>query len=232
MVLFATRWWRLAPAVLALAGAGLAHAEVPDTLAQRLLACTGCHSMEERKDLFFPRIAGKPAGYLYNQLRNFRSGRRQSPMMNYLVGPLPDAYLNEIAVYFSGVHLPPLPPQATAATPAMLERGRQLVRQGDPARALPACVACHGTQLTGVAPAIPGLLGLPHDYINAQFGAWKNGVRQANPPDCMASIAAKLSVADVAAVSAWLGSQGAAPDARPASAIARPLPLACGSVPD
>ncbi len=83
----------------------------------------------------------------------------------------------------------------------------------------------------GVAPAIPGLLGLPRDYINAQLGAWKNGIRRAHAPDCMAQVAQRLSDADVGAVSAWLGTQVASADARPASGIALPLPLHCGGVP-
>ena len=95
------------------------------------------------------------------------------------------------------------------------------------------CVSCHGAALYGVEPAIPGLLGLPSDYVNAQFGAWKSGVRRAAAPDCMADIAAKLTVADVAAVSAWLSKQPPDAAARPASAasIAMPLPQPCGSVP-
>ena len=203
---------------------------LPDTLQQRVLACTACHASKERSDAFFPRIGGKPAGYLYNQLLNFRSGRRQYPMMTYMVDHLPDAYLREIADYFSQQHPAPAQAQATGATRAVLERGRTLVTQGDKARNVPACIACHGEKLTGVAPAIPGLLGLPHDYINAQFGAWKNHVRRAHAPDCMAEIAARLSDADVAAVSGWLGTQVALPGARPAAAISQPLPLRCGSV--
>ena len=40
-------------------------------MAQRVLACTGCHGPEGRAaaDGYYPRIAGKPAGYLFNQLR-------------------------------------------------------------------------------------------------------------------------------------------------------------------
>ncbi len=41
--------------------------------------------------------------------------------------------------------------------------------------------------MTGRAPFIPGLLGLPRDYLNAQLGAWRNGQRHASPPDCMAA---------------------------------------------
>ena len=202
---------------------------LPDTLEQRVAACTACHAANERSDAYFPRIAGKPAGYLYNQLLNFREGRRKYPMMTYMVDHLPDAYLREIAQYFSELHPPYPAPVPNAATPAMLERGRLLVHEGDAARKVPACVACHGAQLTGVAPAIPGLLGLPRDYVNAQFGAWRNKVRRAHAPDCMAEITARLSDADVAAVSGWLASQPADAQARPAASIAMPLPLECGS---
>ena len=214
-----------------------APAQVPDTLAQRLLACASCHARVDARgnpvnDSYFPRISGKPAGYLYNQLLNFREGRRQYPLMTYLVDHLPDAYLREIAGHFAAQ--PPAAHAAEASSmPAqLLERGRQLVMQGDSARKLPACVACHGQRLTGVEPAIPGLLGLPRDYVNAQFGAWRNKARRAHAPDCMAEITARLTLEDVNAVSHWLAAQPVPSDPRPAASIARPLPLACGSAPE
>jgi cytochrome c553 len=207
-------------------------AVLPDTMAQRVVACTSCHAKDQGKDAFFPRIAGKPAGYLYNQLVNFRDGRRRYPLMTYMVEHLPDPYLQEIATYFSTQHLKPPAVQPANVSQAVLERGRQLVTTGDPALKVPACIACHGERLTGVAPAIPGLAGLPRDYVNAQFGAWKNKVRRAHAPDCMAEIATRLSEADVAAVSSWLGAQPLPADPAPVNAITRPLPIACGSFPD
>jgi cytochrome c553 len=204
----------------------------PDTLAQRVAPCLACHQPQGRNDAFFPRIAGKPEDYLVNQLLNFRDGRRRFPMMTYMVGHLPEPYLREIAQFFANQHPPYPPPAPVAATARMLEQGRMLVQQGDAARGIPACVACHGQQLTGVAPAIPGLVGLPRDYINAQFGAWRNKVRRAQAPDCMADIAARLTEADVAAVSGWLASRPVDDAARPAAAPAAPLPLRCGGVPD
>jgi cytochrome c553 len=207
-------------------------ATLPDTMAQRVLACTACHANKEAGDAYFPRIAGKPAGYLYNQLSNFKEGRRQFPMMTYMVAQLPDAYLREVAEHFSSLHLPPPPAQPSDASAAVMERGRQLVTKGDASIKVPACVACHGARLTGVAPAIPGLAGLPRDYINAQFGAWQNKARRAHAPDCMAEIAGRLSLADISAISSWLGAQPLPADMLPATSIARPLPLACGSAPD
>jgi cytochrome c553 len=214
---------------------------VPDTLAQRLAACASCHgsattppaavgSGSERQ--YYPRIAGKPSGYLYNQLSNFRDGRRQYPLMTWMVQNLSDDYLREIADYFSAQHQP-APVLDRARLPAAeLERGRQLVNRGDTALKVPACIACHGERLTGALPAIPGLLGLPRDYINAQFGAWRNGSRHALDPDCMGSIASRLSLADVSAISAWLASEPVPADQSPAPSLPRPLPLACGSAPE
>jgi cytochrome c553 len=202
-------------------------------LDKRVGACLACHASQDQltRDGYFPRIAGKPAGYLYNQLLNFRDGRRQSPAMTWMVSQLSDEYLREIADYFSLLKAPYPPPVQASVPAATMERGRMLARQGDASRKLPACAACHGQALTGVAPAIPSLLGLPRDYLNAQFGAWKNGARHAGKPDCMATIAERLTNDDVLAVTAWLSSQPMPPQSQPQAAGKEALPLSCGSVP-
>ena len=203
-----------------------------DSLAQRAVPCMTCHGKEGRStsDGYYPRIAGKPAGYLFNQLANFRDGRRQQyPLMIYMVQHLSDPYLQEIATYFSEQH-PPYPPRpAHQVSKETLERGRTLVMHGDATKNIPSCVACHGEKLTGVEPSIPGLLGLPRDYINSQFGAWREGARRAAPPDCMAEITKRLTPEDIAAVSTWLSIQPVAGDAMPAPSISAKLPIRCGS---
>lgn len=209
--------------------------DVPDTIAQRVMACAACHGPKgvASNQGYFPRIAGKPAGYLYNQLLNFREGRRHNPAMIALVENMTEAYLLEIATHFASLDLP-YPPAGAMAAPvpaAMLARGSRLVHQGDAASQLPACAACHGAAMTGASPAIPGLLGLPKDYLLAQFGAWRSGQRRAAPPDCMAEIGRRLSARDLDAVASYLALQPVPHDARPAAAVAQPLPLACGSVP-
>jgi cytochrome c553 len=220
-------------ATAALAAPPPALAAPPDTIAQRVVACAPCHGNEGRatNEGFYPRIAGKPQGYLYNQLLNFRDGRRRNAAMAYLVAHQSDAYLAEIATYFATQQLPYPPPRAGNATPAELERGRQLAEQGDKARAIPACMACHGNALTGVLPATPGLLGLPRDYLSAQIGAWKAGTRRAAAPDCMAQIVRALGPEDVGAVSAWLASRPVPANAEAVAKAANEPPLACGTIP-
>ena len=198
----------------------------------RVLACIACHGKEGRAtpEGYFPRIAGKPAGYLYQQLLNFRDGRRSYPQMGYLIAHLTDDYLREMAEHFAALEVPYTPPPAPQAPSATLERGRALVQHGDTARDIPACVQCHGQAMTGVQPFIPGLLGLPRDYLNSQLGAWKTGQRHAQAPDCMAQVAKKLTPDDVSAVSAWLSAQRVPDGGKPAAHLPAPLPIRCGGV--
>ncbi len=196
--------------VLFLAGAN-AHAATPfeDSMAQRTLACTVCHGTQGKAgpDGYYPRLAGKPAAYLYNQLQNIRAGRRHYPLMQGLLGNLDDAYLHSLADYFSSLSVPYPPPMRSLASADELARGRALALQGDASRGLPACTQCHGLQLTGVLPATPPLLGLPADYINAQLGGWQTGQRHAQAPDCMARVASKLQPDESSAVARWLAAQ-------------------------
>ena len=229
-----------------------------DTPSQRMQACTTCHGAgataqigRTANEAYFPRIAGKPAGYLYNQLLNFRDGRRHYGLMVGMVEHLSDAYLMEMAIYFAQLDLPYPPPAAPrpGTAPSVLARGQMLATRGDAARGIPACTACHGAALMGVAPALltaggltnslvtsqpsmPALLGLPRDYMAGQLGAWQTGQRRAHAPDCMGRIAKLLTADDVEALATWLAAQtvptGAA--GKPAAALPAAMPQACGGV--
>jgi cytochrome c553 len=154
---------------------------------------------------------------------------RHYPVMEYTVQPLDDNYMREIANYFAAQDVPysthPIPPMA----PSFLTRGEQLVTKGDPARKVPACSACHGSNLTGVQPDIPGLIGLPYDYLSAQLGSWRTNTRSTVAPDCMATIVSRLSDADISAAAAWLASHPIPADPHPQAAGSVTMPLHCGS---
>jgi cytochrome c553 len=170
--------YQFALILLALVGPALDAAQAqpaeraPDTMAARVLACASCHGAqgEGTSDEYFPRLAGKPSGYLYNQLVAFREGRRKYPPMNYLLEFLPDAYLKQIAEHFASLR-PPFPaPAVPVVSNEILARGEALVTHGDPQRGVPACAGCHGPAFTGMEPAIPGLLGLRQLYQRAVGG--------------------------------------------------------------
>jgi cytochrome c553 len=202
-----------------------------DSIEARVQGCVTCHgqSGQGTGNGYFPRIAGKPAGYLYNQLVAFRDGVRKYPPMNYLVAYLPDAYLREIAAHFARQRPPFAAREATPADAVQLQRGRTLVTAGDASRQIPPCAACHGSGLTGMEPGIPGLVGLRSAYISAQLTRWRVGDRRAAEPDCMKRIATRLSESDVMAVSAYLAAQAAPADASPERPNLVRMPLACGS---
>ncbi|MCE2680962.1 MAG: cytochrome c [Burkholderiales bacterium] len=198
---------------------------------QRTQACVSCHGNEGKASAegFYPRIAGKPEAYLFNQLIHFREGQRSHATMNYLVENLSDAYLLEIARYFSNLHPPYASPVKAQVSEKVFKRGEQLALKGDEKKDIPACVSCHGNSLTGLSPVMPGLIGLPRDYLNAQLGAWLNGQRKAAAPDCMADIVKAMSSEDLNAVTAFLSSQPVPLNARPAAQGNIKFPKQCGT---
>jgi cytochrome c553 len=201
------------------------------TMEARIQGCVTCHGQQGQGTAngYFPRIAGKPASYLYNQLIAFRDGTRRYAPMNYLVAYLPDAYLREMAQYYARQRPPFGAKEAPKGDAALIERGKAIVTAGDGAKQLPACVACHGAGLTGMEPGVPGLVGLRPTYIAAQLTRWRTGERRAVEPDCMKRIATRLSERDVAAVAAYMALQDPPRDASPEAANYVRMPMACGS---
>ncbi|WLI88290.1 c-type cytochrome [Massilia sp. R2A-15] len=202
-----------------------------DSIEARVQGCVTCHGQKGQgtADGYFPRIAGKPASYLHNQLTAFRDGTRSYPPMNYLVAYLPDAYLKEIAEHFAAQR-PPFNVQPGAAPdPALMKRGQALATAGDPAKGIPACIACHGKSLSGMEPGIPGLAGLRPAYIVGQLTRWRVGERRAADPDCMKRIATRLTDTDISSVAAWLAQQTPSANAAPEPSNLVRMPLACGS---
>ena len=220
-------------AVVLLARSLTIHAANLDTVEQRALPCLPCHGKEGRAgpDGYYPRIAGKPARYLLNQPVNFRDGRLYFPLMNYLTERQPEASLAELAEYFSSQTLPYDSVSAAGVPESTLARGKVLAKDGDKSAELPACGACHGRNLLGALPSVPGLLGVSRSYLDAQLAAWRTTLRHAKDPDCMATIAKRMTPADIEAVTAWLATQAVQEGMGPEDSVPAPQPLECGSIP-
>lgn len=211
--------------------AGAQAPKFEDTIERRMQACTICHG--ERgggiPNVAFPRLAGQPADYLAAQMRAFRDGRRTYAPMAFLMARQTDAYFDEIAAFFAAQVPDRRVVEARARLPvdrAAFEAGRSLVVDGRPQANVPACAACHGAGLGGTLPLIPGLAGMPRDFLIEQVGSWKSGAHRSPKPNCMAEIATRMSNADIVAAATWLSLQQ--PDVRPVARTG-PLPLACGS---
>jgi len=229
---------RVALALVALGACGAAVAQAgaappaPDTMQQRVAACTSCHGAHGEgspDSVAIPRLAGKPAGYLIQQLEYFQTGQRRHAPMEYVVRQLSPAYLREIAGYFAKQDVPYRKLPVPAVSVETLRRGEQLVMRGDSTRGVPSCVSCHGGKLTGVEPMMPGLMGLSYDYLSTQLVSWRTRQRAAEGPYCMGVVANRMRESDITAVSAWLASREPPADMHPepASAQTEPLPGWC-----
>ncbi|MCK9489086.1 MAG: cytochrome c4 [Xanthomonadales bacterium] len=220
----------------ALPAGDAAAAPVPD-MAERLAACASCHGTQGEGVVggaeFYPHLAGKPAGYLLAQMQAFREGRRHYPRMVYLMQYMDDVWLAQIARWYAdqpALAVYQRSARSLAMTPQRRARAEQLMFQGDAGAGVPACAACHGRDLAGLEPGVPALIGLPADYLVAQFGGWVTGMRRSQEPDCMADIARRLEPADVVVIANWLAAQPAQAQLRPAPADSWGLPLPCGTL--
>ena len=65
-------------------------------------ACATCHGTDGMSPApNTPHLAGQPEGYLVDQLKAFRSGRRPSEVRNVVAKPLSDADIAELAAWYA-----------------------------------------------------------------------------------------------------------------------------------
>jgi cytochrome c553 len=204
-------------ALIAAAGAALAAgatpAAPPDLAGGRQIAavgtpggaaaCATCHGLDGAGDPggVYPRLAGQGAFYLYKQLVDFRSGRRESQIMAPIAKAMSDVEMQNAAGYYAAARAPYAPPPF--ADGALLQRGGVLAAAGSAERNVPACVNCHGRFGAGVPPSFPSLAGQFARYTGDQLAAWKSGARRNDPLDVMRDIAARLDERDIAAIAAY-----------------------------
>lgn len=169
-------------------------------------ACNGCHGPkgEGMAASNFPRLAGEPAYYMVNQLKDYASGVRDNAVMGPIAKALTDAEKETVSAYFASLSVPPLKP-AKKANKAELKRGEILATTGDMKLFIQACNSCHGPGGIGVAPVMPGLAAQHPGYLAQQISAWKSGTRR-NSPEQMAEIAKKLSDKDIQALGVYFES--------------------------
>lgn len=205
-------------------------------MAERIKPCEACHGSQGRAgpDGYYPRLAGKPSSYLFNQMENFSHGRRRYTMMRRMMEPLSPQYQREMAEYFAGLQIPYAPPliKSVVLTSTQMARGKQLALEGDAALKIPACKTCHGDNLMGNTANVPSLLGMPSAYLGAQLSAWSQGDRTTIAPDCMSDIAKRLTADDAAAVTGWLAAQDVPQKGNANKPTRVNAGIRCGSAPE
>ncbi|HEY2137572.1 MAG TPA: cytochrome c4 [Xanthobacteraceae bacterium] len=182
------------PAVLGFLGALLpaldASAQSIDEKAQACAACHGDKGVPLQNTM--PVIWGQQQGYLFLQLRDFKSGARKSDIM----GPIAQGFERDdmlaLALYFSQKPWPdlqePRPPADVAA-------------QAQKAAAAIGCNTCHQSGYLGDSTQ-PRLAGQRKEYLQQTMLDFRNRTRGNNPG--MTDLMLAISEADIAACAAFL----------------------------
>lgn len=188
----------IAGAAISLPAFSMGNAQVGATKAVVCHACHGANGNSTNPQ--WPSLAGIGAGYIAEQLQNFKDGKRQNPIMMPNAMALSPADMADLGAYFDS-----LPNTGLEADPTYWKSGQALYRGGDPTRNIPACMGCHGPTGAGNEPGrIPALRGQHSVYVIKQLQDYASGARGTGPNGIMQMIAKRLSANDMRDVASYV----------------------------
>jgi cytochrome c553 len=183
-------------ALLLLAGFAGVSAAQAQAIEQKVAVCQACHLTGTLQSTsVIPNIWGQSEGYIYIQLRDFKSGARNAPedaAMRGFVATMSDADMLEIAKYASTQPWPKVEPRSTDTA---------LLKKGADAMAVLPCGGCHFDDWKGFS-ANPRIGDQSTAYLAATFRQFRSGSR-ANSPG-MSDLLRTLDEGDIDAVAAYL----------------------------
>jgi cytochrome c553 len=157
--------------------------------------CIACHTVEgNTPDPTIPRNAGQSRFAIYKQLHDYKSGARRNDTMTPMVADLDDKGIADLAAYYGRLVRGAIDPERSGVfVGADIEN---IVLNGDIARDLPPCSACHGIRAGGPIET-PTLTSQYAQYIEAQLKAFGNGQRHNDIYHRMRSVASKLTPSEM-----------------------------------
>jgi cytochrome c553 len=169
--------------------------------------CAACH-MPDGNSMIpdNPILAGQHAAYTKKQLNNFkvRPGAKEAERANAIMAGfaaiLSDEDIRNVAAFYASQ----APKTAGAQRKELVDLGRAIYQAGVPAKGVPSCAGCHGPNASGIPAEFPRLAGQHAKYTESQLVAFRGGVRKNSAQ--MISISAKMSDAEIAAVSEYIAS--------------------------
>jgi cytochrome c553 len=164
--------------------------------------CMACHGMDGNSaNPEWPALAAQHSSYVVKQLKHFKSGERQNPLMSPMAMILSDQDMEDLAAYYAAQTLRP-----TGETePSKLELGQRIFRAGIASKGVPSCAGCHGPSGAGIpGAAFPRIGGQHAVYAALQLRNYKSGARATDPNSMMRTIAGKLSDEEIDAVASYL----------------------------
>jgi cytochrome c553 len=169
-----------------------AHAQSIEEKAQLCAACHGENGVPPEQAVPVPVIWGQNLGYLFFQLRDFKSGARKNDVMSPIAEGLERSDLMALAQYFSKKPWPKLAqPHPGADATALAQRANASV----------VCTSCHQDGFIGEGTQ-PRLAGQARGYLEKTMTDFRSGARGNNPG--MTDLMKAITAADTAALAAWL----------------------------
>jgi len=158
--------------------------------------CAACHTSDGSRGIpTNPILQGQHADYIVKQLAEFKSGKRDNAVMKPMASTLSDDDMRNVAAFYASKTAKP----GKSKNPATVALGEKIWRGGIAEKAVPACAGCHGPAGAGVPAQYARLGGQHAEYISNELTLFRSGKR-ANSPQ-MTTIAARMSDAEIAAVS-------------------------------
>jgi cytochrome c553 len=183
-------------ALLLLAGSAGVSAAQAQAIEEKIAVCQACHLTGTLQSTsVIPNIWGQSEGYIYIQLRDFKSGARNAPedaAMRGFVATMSDADMLEMAKYASTQPWPKVEPISTDT--ALLKQGAYVI-------AVLPCGGCHFNDWKGFS-ANPRIGDQSTAYLAAAIRQFRSGSR-ANSPG-MSDLVRTLDEGDIDAVAAYL----------------------------
>lgn len=172
-----------------------AHAQNIEAGKKKAEACAACHGVDGNAvATMFPTLAGQNARYLYLQLKDYKEGRRQNPMMSAMAANLAKEDMQDLAAYFASQK------QQRSTFKADPER----IKAGAAKAEESLCAMCHMGGMSG-QNEIPRVAGQHPDYVLMQLKNFKSRERR-NDAGNMTSLAQTLSENDMENLAHWISS--------------------------
>jgi len=192
-------------AVLALAASGVSTAAVAEGTKEagqaKSVPCVACHGVDGNSaNPEWPTLAGQHPSYIVRQLKAFRDGTRQNPLMTPMATGLSDQDIDDFAAYFSSQLM-----HGGETEPSKLKLGQKLYRAGDMKELAMACAGCHGPTGRGNPLAgYPSIQGQHATYVAAQLRAYRSSTRTTDPNQMMRNVTARLTDDEIDAVASYV----------------------------
>ena len=171
--------------------------------AERLQLCASCHGVNGNSTTAEnPKLAGLQARYASQQMKDFKSGKRVSPVMSAIMTGIDDAEIELLATYFHE-QKPILSPPVQPLDPKRVAQGKEIYFEGIVGSAVPACSSCHTDTGKGTNK-YPRLAGQHGAYLIQQMLAYKSGTRKNDDRELMRAVASRMTEPEIRAVSEFI----------------------------